>query len=320
MATSGDGPTGDAIKALMLLQQHGQLATAEIAAALGIDRRKARRTLKRLAEHVPLQNKGTGRDRVWVLDPMKGSVNLGIYDRIALQVGRDATSFLNGTPLAETLERASTDGSVPRTIAENYKRKIRVKAEPAWRPDDRRDPLHDILDGLLRERSLDLTYQARKGTRHYPEFRPLTLVAYRRVLYLFGYADPQSNDQVHRLRVDRLSRIVVGTPFTYPAEWDPDDELDRWFGIEASGQVETIVIEFSAKAADLVHERIWHPSQRIEPLDDGRIRLIMRTGGRELIRFALEWGELARVVTPDWLRDEVQSALRQALAQYEPVG
>ncbi|TVQ93401.1 MAG: WYL domain-containing transcriptional regulator [Deltaproteobacteria bacterium] len=316
MTSAKSSPTEEAIHVLLMLQQHGQLATAEVAQALQVDRRHARRLLKRLSAFAPIQPKGSGRDRLWVLDPVKGHINLTIYDQIALEVGRDATSFLDGTPLAETFHRASTNEGVPRRIAENYQRKIRVKSEPAWLTDDRNDALHDLLDGLLRERTLNLSYQARNGVRTYPCFRPLTLVAYRRVLYLMGFPEPDHDTQVHRLRVDRIESIEVGEPFDYPSAWDPDQDLDRWFGIEASGQIETVVLEFSQRAADLIRERTWHASQRLEPLEDGRIRLVMQTGGKELIRFALEWGEHCKVVSPPWLRDTVRKALKEALDQY----
>lgn len=316
MSSPKRSTVADAVHVLLHLQRCGQATTAEISTLLDVDRRQARRVLKRLCEHAPIEHRGTGRERVWVLDPIGGQARLGIYDRIALRVGRDATDFLDGTPLAETLERADDPAGMPPRLAQNFPRKIRVKAEPSWAPDDRHDRLHEVFDGLLRERTLDLTYAARTGPRRYPTFRPLTLVAYRRVLYLFGYAQPDQQERLHRLRVDRIERAHVGEPFDYPDAWDPDAELTRWFGIEASGEIETVILEFSAHAAGLVRERIWHATQRFEPLPDGRLRLIMRTGGRELIPFALEWGEHCQVIAPPWLRRAVQTALTAALAQY----
>jgi len=317
MSAPRANPTREAILLLLALQQRGQLTTAEAAEVLGRDRRHTRRALHRLAEHAPVAHRGQGRSSIWVLDPIEGQARLNIYDRIALRVGRDATSFLDGTPLEETLARAVDEDALPPRLASNLGRKIRVKQEPAWLIDDRHDPLHDLLDGLLRERTLDLHYRARGGERHYPTFEPLTLVAYRRVLYVLGRAPSSGDPLVRRLRVDRITRIQVGQPFPYPPTWDPDAELDRWFGIEASREPETIVLEFTAHVAQLVHERVWHPTQRLEPLPDGGVRLIMQTGGRELIRFALEWGEHCHVAGPGWLRDVVRAAHARAAARYE---
>ena len=317
MSTPRANPIRDAILLLLALQQRGQLTTSEAAEILGRDRRHTRRTLHRLAEHAPVAHRGTGRAAVWVLDPVEGQARLNIYDRIALQVGRDATSFLDGTPLEETLARAVDEDALPARLATNLSRKIRVKEEPAWLIDDRHDPLHELLDALLRERTLDLRYRARAGERHYPAFEPLTLVAYRRVLYVMGRASSTEDPMIRRLRVDRIAAIEVGAPFAYPQDWDPDADLDRWFGIEASREPETIVLEFSAHVAQLVHERLWHSTQRLEPLPDGGVRLILQTGGRELIRFALEWGEHCHVVGPGWLREAVRLAHVRAAAAYE---
>lgn len=312
--------TADVIRLLLELQQRGRMTTVEAATLLGCDRRQARRRLALLAEHAPVSPRGEGRSRYWALDPIQGQALLGIYDRIALRVGRDATSFLDGTPLEKTLERASDEEAAAPRFAPNLARKIRVKQEPAWLPVDRKDSLHDVLDGLLRERTLTMTYAARNGPRTWPAFVPLTLVAYRRALYLLGRTSIEDTGPVRRLRVDRIREVEVGPAFVYPADWNPDAELDNWFGILASGSPETVVLEFAPEAASLVRERSWHASQRIEPLPDGGVRLVMLTGGSELTRFVLEWGKLCRVVSPSWLREAVLEELRGALAAYEPDG
>jgi predicted DNA-binding transcriptional regulator YafY len=310
-------PVRDAITLLLALQQRGRLTTADAATLLESEKRHARRALGRLAEHAPVHRRGEGRDTEWILDPVAGQARLAIYDRIALRVGRDATSFLEGTPLDETLERAADETHLPPRLAHNLGRKIRVKQEPAWIIDDRHDSLHELLDGLLRERTLRIRYAGHTGDRDYPAFVPLTLVVYRRVLYLLGYPGPALDGKPRRLRIDRIRAVDVGEPFTYPDAWDPDSELDGWFGIEASGEPETIVLEFTEQVAPLVRERTWHPTQHLEPTPDGGVRLVMRTGGRELVRFALEWGRHCRVVAPDWLRRAVIGELRVALESYD---
>lgn len=310
--------TADVVRLLLELQQRGRITTSEAADLLGCDRRLARRRLASLAEYAPVAHHGEGRARSWVLDPIQGQARLGIYDRIALRVGRDATSFLDGTPLEATLDRATDPEAAEPRYAPNLARKIRVKQEPAWISADRRDHLDDLLDGLLREHTLTLTYAARTGPREWEAFVPLSLVAYRRVLYLLGRRSIDDPGPVRRLRVDRILSVKAGPPFVYPADWDPDAELDKGFGILASGEPETIVLEFVPEAESLVRERLWHPTQRLEALPGGGVRLVMVTGGFELTRFVLEWGRLCRVISPAWLRDAVVDELRDALAAYDP--
>ena len=100
-------------------------------------------------------------------------------------------------------------------------------------------------------------------------------------------------------------------------QWDPDPELRRWFGIAAGDEVEDVVLEFDAHVARYVRERDWHPTATLEQREGGGVRLRMRTGGFELERFVLEWGQHVRVVRPRSLRERVARVLAEALRQYE---
>ena len=61
-----------------------------------------------------------------------------------------------------------------------------------------------------------------------------------------------------------------------------------------------------------------HPSQRIEPRPDGRLRLSLDLADlTEVPAWILGFGSLAEVVEPTSLRDRVSAELREALARYE---
>lgn len=70
------------------------------------------------------------------------------------------------------------------------------------------------------------------------------------------------------------------------------------------------MLEFSAEAGRWVRDEEWHPSQRVEDLPDGRVRLVFHVGiTPELRRWVLGFGRQARVVRPEglaaWAREEV---------------
>lgn len=69
--------------------------------------------------------------------------------------------------------------------------------------------------------------------------------------------------------------------------------------------------------AHYVQARHWGDHQALSPLPDGGLRLEMDSGGRELVRWVLEWGDKARVIAPGWLREDVITELSGALSQYE---
>lgn len=67
-----------------------------------------------------------------------------------------------------------------------------------------------------------------------------------------------------------------------------------------------------------MRERVWHQSQRIRELADGRVELSFRAGGLfEITRWVLGWGDAAEVISPESLRTQILAALRSATAVYD---
>jgi predicted DNA-binding transcriptional regulator YafY len=85
---------------------------------------------------------------------------------------------------------------------------------------------------------------------------------------------------------------------------------------DASGP-HVVVVEFSRERALFASSRSWHPSQRIERLRDGRVRINLRVPHlAPVVSWILEWGPHARAVAPDVLVRQIASELEQARAQY----
>ena len=304
------------VRLYMHVIARGRTTTCVAAAAVGTSRRTTRRDLEHLAEVAPISARGCGRDREWIVDPLAEHRHVGIADRLGLLLSREAMRFLDGTLLTEVHERIEpTTSHAPATFRRDLDRKIRVKQEPVRLYAYHRDVIDEVVDGLLRGRLLRIEYRGRRhGVRVYDGFEPLTLVIYRRALYLVGR--PSGSLAHRRLAVDRMTDCVIGSPFEYPADWDPDAALDPWFGIHAAESVDTVVLEFSARAADYVERRVWHPTAKLTRCADGRVRLEMQSGGVELVRFALEWGPQCKVISPGWLVDAVRDELAEALEAY----
>lgn len=305
----GEGP----LHLLVALLRAGRLTTRGAMAVLGLEgaagRKRARRALKRLTEVGPVVRQGAGASTRYVLDPLGNVDRLTTLDQLALRVGRDAVSFLQGTLLAEGLDKAVGEQALDTRFVH------RAEPEPCYA--HHQDAIDGVLDGLVRTRTLSLTYG--RGHRRMDNLQPLTLVVYRRALYLLGrFADRPG--KVYRLRVDRMRDVTTGSPFSYPPDWDPRAELAPWFGMVAQGEVSTVVLRFSPAVAPYVRERAWHPTAHSRSLPDGRLELTMTTGGAELLRFALEWGEHCEVVAPPALRAQVIASLEAARRLYEPAG
>lgn len=317
MSPSPSNRTARCVRALLFLLERGRATTAEVAHEVGATVRQTREDLKLLADVAPIESVGERERRVWIAQPGTAVRGLALLDRISLELGREMGGFLRGTAIAEGLSDFAPLDGVPARFASHIDRKFRLRAEPSRSYSDCTETLDGVLDALLREFEVDLEYESRRGLRTFPRLQPLSLVLYRRAVYLL--ARPAGSDRVLRLPIERIRSAKRGAGFSYPADWDPDAELRPWFGIISGNAPERIVLRFTPKVRHLVHARVWHPSQELTDGPDGSVTLCMWSGGRELVRFCLEWGENCVVVEPAWLRDEVVRELRAALERYESV-
>ena len=95
----------------------------------------------------------------------------------------------------------------------------------------------------------------------------------------------------------KVRDTLVG--FRRPADFSITNHLSDSFGVFTTKGRHRIRIRFDAFAAQLVSERQWHPSQKIERLADGELELSMTLGGLEEIeRWIMSWGTHATVVEP----------------------
>ncbi len=292
---------------LLHVVRFGSIATATASELNDVDRRIAATDLKHLSRRSILAVAGRGRHRHYVLDPRVSEERLSVQDRISLLVGREVTRFLEGTGLFRE----------PGETSALLRDRVRYLQEPARTYAPSAENVDRCLDALAQTRTLALSYEGRNGIVRWEGVQPLLLVVYRRALYLVG----RSGKREYTLAIDRMSEVAVGGGFDWPTDWDPDVWLAGRFGLTSleGDEPDEVVLEFSAEVAHLVRARIWHATQEVETLRDGRARLRMVTHGAELVRFVLEWGRHCRVVAPADLRDKVLLELRGALAAYGEV-
>ena len=73
-------------------------------------------------------------------------------------------------------------------------------------------------------------------------------------------------------------------------------------------KLEDIVLRFSGRAAQLVRERNWHPSQQIQELADDNLELSLTLNSlEEIVPWILSWGKDCEVVSPVKLKRKVRS-------------
>lgn len=144
---------------------------------------------------------------------------------------------------------------------------------------------------------------------------PLAIVHHEGRWYLIGLCYLR---EAHRhFRLDRI-RSVELTGETVPEHaFDLDAYLQQSFGMHQGKDVYTIELMFSSHQARWVREEMWHPSQTLEELPDGRLKMTMHTGGLEdVARWVMQYGAEVEVLAPQELRNHVARAHWEAASIY----
>lgn len=101
----------------------------------------------------------------------------------------------------------------------------------------------------------------------------------------------------------------MGKQFQRPENFSLDRRLQGSFTVHSPEGQFDVLLRFSARVADYVHERKWHDSQTVSGLPSGELEVRMRLSSlREVERWVLGWGGEAVVLHPPELAAAVKNA------------
>jgi predicted DNA-binding transcriptional regulator YafY len=107
----------------------------------------------------------------------------------------------------------------------------------------------------------------------------------------------------------------TGQTFTKSKKFSLKDHLKDSFGVFSGKGKHNIRIRFDKFAAQLVRERVWHPSQQIQELTGGEIEFrITLSSLHEIEPWALSWGEHAKATGPKELVKRLNDIHRAQLS------
>ncbi len=120
-------------------------------------------------------------------------------------------------------------------------------------------------------------------------------------------------------RLDRLSDVEITGSAAWP---DPEFDLDSYraksFGVYQERPFRVHLV-FDAQVAESAGSFRFHPGQEVARLDDGRLSVEFTSGGlRELAWHLMTWGPTVTVVSPEGLRAELVTLLRDLLERHDP--
>jgi predicted DNA-binding transcriptional regulator YafY len=306
------------VRIMSHLIEAGQLTTsrARQVAGEGVGKRMILDDLRFIADGWPrCRRVEEGADSRWVVDAPGTADMRQLLDQLAVDIGREHVRFLDDTRLSHP-KRTQARRAAWR--AEGLDRKLYFQHEPARAYDAHTEELSDVLDALFEELQLTVQYRGGDGIEQRLERQTvLSLVVYRRAVYTLLWDTSRDSNTPLRIAVDRIIDTTVhDEPAVRPTGWHPKIYYRDAFGVILDRPPERVVLRFTARVAAYVRARVWHPSEEKVALPDGGVELRMRVTGRELVRWALEWGPQVEVVAPAWLREAVVAELRGALGRY----
>ncbi len=186
------------------------------------------------------------------------------------------------------------------------------------------EKLRSLIEAMEERRVCRVVYRRLLGKQAKTfHVKPLKIFSYRDALYLHAkkardpgrpYREPQYDPllAVHRmLEVHKTDRS-----FRVPEHYDFDRHVRGAFGVWQNEPFE-VVCELRGWAAEYVAERSWSRDQRVEPLDDDRVRVTLTARGEpEILSWVLGFGEDARLISPLPLVQKLRDLLASTFAQY----
>lgn len=171
-----------------------------------------------------------------------------------------------------------------------------------------------IQKALLDRRRLDMRYYSMsRDEENRRQVDPYHLTVFDSGFYLVGYCHWRKTERI--FAVERIRELkMLSTRFAMRPGFNGEEYLKHAWGI-IKGEIVPVKVIFSRSVARYIRDRLWHPSQKLLELPDGRLELTLRVADTlEVRRWILGHGPDAEVVEPAALRETLREQAR-ALAE-----
>jgi predicted DNA-binding transcriptional regulator YafY len=307
------------------LEASRRLTIDDLAARTSVTTRTIRRDLEALqSAGFPLFDETHEGKKYWTLEHRAfrrlDATGFTLAELSALYFSRTLVECLAATPFRkdvasafDKLAAALTPGM--RQFLDRLPLVIQAKAEPGAQPSaTRAKEIAQLLDATLSHRRVVMRYHSFSSDREKDyTIEPQRVVFAQGGLYIVAFVPEYGEARTFAL--DRIRSLSVTEERFDPVEVE-EEAFAHSLGVH-QGPPERIEVRFAPRMARYIRERMWHPSQEIEELPDGSVRLTLHVSNDSALRsWILGFGPLARVVSPESLVAEITGELDAARAEY----
>ena len=264
---------------------------------------------------------GDGRRSLWKLEErftLGLPVKLTLAETSALLMSRDLLRPVGPQPLGAAITGAFD--KIGRVLSrdalkllDQMRESIGVRAVGAKLQGAAAEHVAFIQRALLERRRLEMRYYSMsRDEENRRQVDPYHLTVYDGGFYLVGYCHWRKTERIFAVERIRELRMLV-TTFRPRPDFSAEEYLKHVWGI-IKGDIVPVKVIFSRSVARYVRDRLWHPSQKLRELPDGRLEMNLRVADTiEVRRWILGYGADAEVLEPALLR-EVLRMSAEALA------
>jgi predicted DNA-binding transcriptional regulator YafY len=306
---------------------HG-ISVDDLARELNVTKRTVWRDLAALQEvGFPLIDEKADRKTIWRVMklPLKALTEAGmsVTEVCSLYMGRELLLTLTGTPfeagvnsLIKKVQKALSPTT--REFLDALPNVVRVR--PAARKkvsEGYNEIVASLIEASTRRRVAQLRYFSASSNRQKDYIVHPYMVQYSEGgLYLQAYVPEY--DELRWFAAERVKKCVVTEKSFAPIKAVKESDFDPSLGL-GNGRPEMVVLEFTARVAPYVRERIWHRSQQIQEQPNGGVRLTMKVSRDWALHgWVLSWGPHVHVAAPSQLAQEILAMLDDARDWYVP--
>ena len=312
-----------------MIQHPAGVSVEDAAQQLGCTVRTIWRDLSALQKAgFPLYDEraGDGRRSLWKLEErftLGLPVKLTLAETAALVMSRDllrpAGAGALGTALTSAFDKIGRVLSRDALrVLDQMRETIGVRAVGAKLQAPAAEHVALIEQALLERRRLDMRYYSMSRddeTRR--QVDPYHLTVFEGGFYLVGYCHLRRSERI--FAVERIRELkALAARFTVRPGFAADEYLRHAWGI-IKGDIVPVKVIFSRSVARYIRDRLWHPTQKLRELSDGRLELSLRVADTlEVRRFILGYGAQAEVVEPPSLREALRAEIAAAAELLTP--
>ena len=306
---------------------HGR-SVDELAAELSVNKRTVWRDLAALQEAgFPLMDDKRDRKTVWrVMQlPLKSLTDAGLsvtevcslYMSRALLLTLTGSAFEAGlNSLLKKVQKALSPKT--RQFLDELPNVVRVRPEARKKVSaGYNEMVAKLIEASTRRKVAEMRYFSVSSNRQKDYVVHPYLIEYSDGgLYLRAYVPEY--DEVRLFAAERIKKCTITETSFTPIKAATGDDFEPSLGL-GSGKPERVVLEFSARVAPYVRERVWHKSQQIEELPGGGVRLGLKVSRDWALHgWVLSWGPHVHVTSPSSLAQEILDMLDDAREFYVP--